>query len=110
MASMLAAERVFEALGDRTRRSIFLRLRDGEHSVGDLARGMDVSRPAVSQHLRVLKEAQLVVDRAAGTRRLYAIDRRGVVAARRWLEGVWNDALGAFKAAAEQEAAQERKR
>jgi DNA-binding transcriptional ArsR family regulator len=107
---MVTADRVLDALGDPTRRSIFLRLRAGEHSVGELAEGMAVSRPAVSQHLKVLKEAQLVVDRADGTRRLYAVDRRGLEAVRRWLDGFWDQALEAFKEAAEREAAKEKKR
>ena len=71
---------------------------------------MDVSRPAVSQHLRVLKAAHLVTDRAEGTRRLYAVDPRGMEAVRGWLDGFWDEALDAFKAAAEQEAIKERKR
>ena len=77
--------------------------------MGELAEGMDVSRPAVSQHLRVLKEARLVTDRAEGTRRLYAVDTRGVEALRNWLDGFWDEALAAFKSAAEQEAIKERK-
>jgi len=104
------AERVLEALGDPTRRSVFQRLRGGALSVGEIADGMDVSRPAVSQHLKVLKEARLVVDRAEGTRRLYAVDTRGLEALRGWLDGFWDDALAAFKRAAEREAAKEKKR
>lgn len=106
---MTYAERAFDALGDPTRRQIFKRLRGGPRSVGQLAEGMEVSRPAVSQHLRVLKEARLVTDRAEGTRRLYAVDSRGVEALRNWLDGFWDEALEAFKSAAEQEAAKERK-
>src|SRR5687767_4795917 len=106
---MAYAERVLDALGDPTRRQIFKRLRGGARSVGQLAHGMDVSRPAVSQHLRVLKDARLVIDRAEGTRRLYAVDTRGVEALRNWLDGFWDEALTAFKNAAEQEAAKERK-
>jgi DNA-binding transcriptional ArsR family regulator len=106
---MAYAERALDALGDPTRRQIFKRLRGGARSVGQLAHGMDVSRPAVSQHLRVLKEARLVTDRAEGTRRLYAVDSRGVEALRDWLDGFWDEALSAFKNAAEQEAAKERK-
>jgi len=68
---------------------------------------MDVSRPAVSQHLRVLKSAHLVTDRAEGTRRLYSVDLRGIKALRSWLDGFWGDALSAFKEAAEREAAEE---
>ncbi len=78
--------------------------------MGDIAAGMEVSRPAVSQHLKVLKEARLVVDRAEGTRRLYAVDARGLAALRGWLDGFWDDTLTAFKRAAEREAAKERKR
>jgi DNA-binding transcriptional ArsR family regulator len=70
---------------------------------------MDVSRPAVSQHLKVLKAARLVTDRAKGTRRLYAIDTHGIEALRNWLEGFWDEALTAFKDVAEREAAKERK-
>jgi DNA-binding transcriptional ArsR family regulator len=81
-----------------------MRLRSGPRSVGEIAEGMDVSRPAVSQHLKVLKAARLVTDRAKGTRRLYAIDTRGVDALRNWLEGIWDEALTAFKDAAEREA------
>jgi DNA-binding transcriptional ArsR family regulator len=106
---MAYAERVLDALGDPTRRQIFKRLKGGARSVGQLADGLDVSRPAVSQHLRVLKEARLVTDRAEGTRRLYTVDSRGVEALRNWLDGFWDDALTAFKNAAEQEAAKERK-
>jgi DNA-binding transcriptional ArsR family regulator len=102
-------ERVLDALGDPTRRAVFKRLRAGARSVGEIADGMDVSRPAVSQHLKVLKAASLVTDRAEGTRRLYAVDRRGVEALRKWLEGFWDDALAAFKQAAEREAAKEKK-
>lgn len=102
------AERVLDALGDPTRRLVFKRLRGGPRSVGEIAEGMDVSRPAVSQHLKVLKAARLVVDRAEGTRRLYAVDPRGVTALRGWLDGFWDRALGAFKEAAEREAAKEK--
>jgi DNA-binding transcriptional ArsR family regulator len=103
------AERVLEALGDPTRRLVFKRLRGGARSVGEIAEGMDVSRPAVSQHLKVLKQARLVTDRAEGTRRLYAVDTRGIEAVHRWLAGFWDEALTAFKQAAEREAAKERK-
>ena len=98
------SERAFDALGDPTRRQIFKRLRAGPSSVGDIAQTVDVSRPAVSQHLKVLKEARLVSDRAEGTRRLYSVDTRGLEAARKWLDTFWDDALGAFKEAAEREA------
>jgi DNA-binding transcriptional ArsR family regulator len=106
---MTYAERALDALGDPTRRQIFKRLRGGPRSVGQLANGMEVSRPAVSQHLRVLKEARLVTDRAEGTRRLYTVDTRGVEALRNWLDGFWDEALHAFKSAVEQEVAKERK-
>ena len=96
-------------MGDATRRSVFTRLRGGPRSVGDIAEGMDVSRPAVSQHLKVLKAARLVTDRAKGTRRLYEIDTHGIEALRNWLEGFWDEALTAFKDVAEREAAKERK-
>jgi DNA-binding transcriptional ArsR family regulator len=98
------AEQAFDALGDPTRRAIFKRLRNGARAVGDIADGMDVSRPAVSQHLKILKAARLVSDRPEGTRRLYAVDPRGVEAIRDWLDGFWDEALMAFKAAAEREA------
>jgi DNA-binding transcriptional ArsR family regulator len=104
------AERALDALGDPTRRSVFNRLRSGERSVREIAEGLDVSRPAVSQHLKVLKAARLVVDRAEGTRRLYAVDPRGVSALRGWLDEFWDKALGAFKEAAERDAAKERRR
>jgi DNA-binding transcriptional ArsR family regulator len=98
------AERALDALGDSTRRLIFKRLRGGARSVGEIAEGMDVSRPAVSQHLKVLKDARLVVDRPEGTRRLYAVDTRAIAAIRRWLDEFWDEALVAFKEAAEREA------
>jgi DNA-binding transcriptional ArsR family regulator len=101
-------DRAFDALGDPTRRAVFKRLRAGARSVGEIARGMDVSRPAVSQHLKVLKEARLVVDRAEGTRRLYAVDTTGLDEVRKWLDGFWDETLAAFKRAAEREAARER--
>ena len=90
------------ALGDDTRRSIFERLADGPHSVGELASELPVSRPAVSQHLKVLKEAGLVSDRAQGTRRIYQLDPDGVTALRAYLDRFWNQALASFKDAVEQ--------
>ena len=89
------------ALADPTRRRVFERLRRGPKSVGALARGMPVSRPAVSQHLRTLKDAGLVEDRAEGTRRVYFIDPHGLAALRRWLDQFWDEALAAFQAEAE---------
>jgi DNA-binding transcriptional ArsR family regulator len=90
------------ALGDPTRRTIFERLADGPRSVGELARGLPVSRPAVSQHLKVLKDAGLVTDRPDGNRRLYQINADGVGALRAYLDRFWNQSLAAFKRAAEQ--------
>ena len=85
------------ALADPTRRAVFERLREGPASVGDLARTLPVSRPAVSQHLKALKAAGLVSARAEGTRRVYSIDPHGVGELRRWLDQFWGDALEAFK-------------
>jgi DNA-binding transcriptional ArsR family regulator len=90
------------ALGDPTRRAIFERLAERPRAVGELARELPVSRPAVSQHLKVLKEAGLVVDRRAGNRRIYQLDPGGVGALRAYLDQFWNRSLAAFKAAAEQ--------
>jgi DNA-binding transcriptional ArsR family regulator len=90
-----------DALGDPTRRLIFEQLRNGPRSVGELAAGLPVSRPAVSQHLRVLKEAGLVTERRNGTRRLYRLDPRGLEELRAYFERFWDDALEAFKDAAE---------
>ena len=89
------------ALGDPTRRAIFERLAQGAKPVGELASGLPVSRPAVSQHLRVLKSAGLVSERALGTRRVYRIDPEGVGALRAYFEGFWDQALADFKAEAE---------
>ncbi|MEU6654894.1 metalloregulator ArsR/SmtB family transcription factor [Streptomyces sp. NPDC046900] len=91
------------ALADPTRRAIFERLVDGPKTVGQLAEGLPVSRPAVSQHLKVLKEAGLVVDRAVGTRRVYQLNPAGLGALRAWLNRFWDQALAAFAAAAESE-------
>ena len=86
-----------DVLADPTRRSIFERLADGPLAVGELAEHFPVSRPAVSQHLRVLKDAGLVRDRAEGRRRLYAVDPSGIEEMRRWLDRFWDRALAAFK-------------
>lgn len=91
------------ALADGTRRAIFKRLAAGPMAVGELAAGLPVSRPAVSQHLKKLKCAGLVADRAAGTRRLYQIDPRGVEALRAELDVFWGQALDAFKSIADAE-------
>jgi DNA-binding transcriptional ArsR family regulator len=90
-----------DALGDPTRRAIFERLAAGPRAVGELADELPVSRPAVSQHLKVLKEAGLVVDRKAGTRRLYQLDPQGVGALRAYFDTFWMHALTAFKDAVE---------
>ena len=87
---------VFMALSDPTRRRVFERLQSGGLSVGDIARGLPVSRPAVSQHLQVLKTAGLVSDHAAGTRRVYHIDPKGLAAIRAWLDQFWDVAMGAY--------------
>ena len=89
------------ALADPTRRRVFERLKSGPKAVGALARGMPVSRPAVSQHLKVLKEAGLVADRPEGTRRVYYIDPDGLGALRKWLDQFWDEALAAFAAEVE---------
>jgi DNA-binding transcriptional ArsR family regulator len=89
------------ALADPTRRSVFEQLRRGPKSVGNIAAQMPVSRPAVSQHLGVLKKAGLVGDRAEGTRRVYYIDPNGLAAIRIWLDQFWDDALSAFQAEVE---------
>ncbi len=94
-------------LGDSTRRAIFERLATGPCSVGELAEGLPVTRPAVSQHLRVLKDAGLVFDRPDGTRRLYQLDPDGVGALRAYVDQFWNQALAAFKAAAEHDPKEE---
>jgi DNA-binding transcriptional ArsR family regulator len=90
------------ALGDPTRRAIFERLADHPRAVGELAGELPVSRPAVSQHLKVLKEAGLVVDRRAGNRRIYHLDPNGVGALRAYLDQFWSKALAAYKEAVEQ--------
>src|SRR5437868_12316946 len=91
------------ALGDDTRRSIFERLAGGPRSVGELAAELPVSRPAVSQHLKVLKDAGLVFDRPVGTRRLYQLNPDGVGALRAYVDQFWTQALAAFKEAAERD-------
>jgi DNA-binding transcriptional ArsR family regulator len=98
---MAYATRALGALGDPTRRIIFERLAKRPRAVGELARGLPISRPAVSQHLAVLKAAGLVTDRADGARRLYRVDPAGVEAIRAWLDQFWDRTLDAFKAEAE---------
>lgn len=99
---MTNASQVLDALGDPTRRSIFERLSARPKSVGELARGLPVSRPAVSQHLRVLKDAGLVIDTSVGTRRFYEHSQEGLRALRAYLDRYWDGALDAFKRAAEE--------
>jgi DNA-binding transcriptional ArsR family regulator len=94
-------ETLFAALADPTRRRIFERLRAGPHPVNALAAHMSVSRPAVSQHLKALKDAGLVRERAEGTRRIYSIRQEGLMELRRWLDNFWDAALDAFKAEVE---------
>lgn len=89
--------KALECLSDPTRRQVFERLRAGPRSVGALARGLPVSRPAVSQHLKALKGAGLVTHRSEGTRRVYYIDPQGLAELRRWLDGFWTDALESFR-------------
>ena len=97
-------DKALAALADPTRRRVFERLRSGPKAVGAIARGMPVSRPAVSQHLKALKEAGLVADRPEGTRRVYFIDPHGLGSLRRWLDQFWDEALAAFQAQVEFEA------
>jgi DNA-binding transcriptional ArsR family regulator len=96
-------DKPLEALADPTRRAIAEHLRGGPLAVGELAGRLPVSRPAVSQHLRVLERAGLVTATRAGTRRLYRLDPRGLEAVRAWLERFWEDALSAYAEAAERE-------
>lgn len=100
---MANQSRAFDALGDPTRRAIFERLARRPLSVGKLSAGLAVTRPAVSQHLKVLREAGLVAVDQEGTRRIYRIDPRGVDAMRKYLDRFWDQALAAFKEAAEKE-------
>ena len=100
---MANAARAFEALGDPTRRAIFECVAARPQSVGKLAEQTSVSRPAVSQHLKVLKGAGLVTDQQRGTRRIYSVDLAGVTAMRGYLEKFWDRALAAFQAAADED-------
>jgi DNA-binding transcriptional ArsR family regulator len=93
----MAYGKALQCLSDTTRRRVFEKLRAGPQAVGVLARGLPVSRPAVSQHLKALKEAGLVADRAEGTRRVYYIDPDGLGELRRWFDQFWDDALLSFK-------------
>lgn len=98
---MEAYDLAFDALGDRTRRRTFELLKGGPQSVGALAEQLPVSRPAVSQHLRVLKDAGLVRDEQVGTRRLYSVDPGSIEALRAYFDDMWTDALARFKERAE---------
>jgi DNA-binding transcriptional ArsR family regulator len=100
---MANAAEAFAALGDPTRREIFERLASRPMPVGRLAERLPVSRPAVSQHLKVLKDAGLVIDQQEGTQRVYRIDPRGIAAMRSYLDRFWDRSLAAFKAIAEEE-------
>jgi DNA-binding transcriptional ArsR family regulator len=110
MANVRSALVSLSALGDPTRREIFERVAEKPRAVGDLARGLPVSRPAVSQHLKVLKEARLVREVAEGTKRIYHIDPRGVGAMREWLDKHWAEALAAFQKYADNEHEKEKSR
>jgi DNA-binding transcriptional ArsR family regulator len=107
---MANANTAFAALSDPTRRQVFQRLQAGGLSVGEIARDLPVSRPAVSQHLKVLKDAGLVADRADGTRRIYHIDPHGLAAIRTWLDQFWAVALDAYAEEVERAQRQEKKR
>ena len=98
---MANASHAFVALSDPTRRAVFEKLACGPRAVGEIARDLPVSRPAVSQHLKLLKEAGLVTDRSEGTRRIYQIDPAGLGAMRAWLDQFWESALAAFAAEVE---------
>ena len=93
-----AAEAVLDALGDPTRRRLLRLLRDGERTVADLTAALPVTQSAVSQHLRVLREAGLVADRPEGRRRYYRVERDGLAAVRAYVDSFWDDVLGAFAA------------
>ena len=101
--ALRAAPNAFSALGDPTRRLIFERVADAPSAVGALAAGLPVSRPAVSQHLRVLKEAGLVTERKDGTRRIYRVEPKALADLRAYLDSFWEQALAGYKAAAESE-------
>jgi len=102
-------EAQLDALGDGTRRAILTRLLDGPLPVGELAREFPVSRPAISQHLRVLKHAHLVTDRAAGTRRVYALNPEAFESLRTYFDHFWTQALAAFKTRVEEYRAKEKR-
>jgi DNA-binding transcriptional ArsR family regulator len=99
----MAYDTALAALSDPTRRKVFERLKPGGRAVGEIAKGLPVSRPAVSQHLKVLKEAGLVRETRDGTRRIYEIDPKGLGQLRRWLDQFWDTALDAFRAEVEKD-------
>jgi DNA-binding transcriptional ArsR family regulator len=103
---MANAQRALDVLGDPTRRSIIERLAAGPLPVGGIANGLPISRPAVSQHLKLLKQAGLVADHAEGARRVYRIDPHGFGALRTWLDQFWGSALDAFAAEAKRDRSQ----
>ena len=100
---MADESRVFAALGDGTRRSVLRLLRDGERTVAEVTAALPVTQSAVSQHLRVLKDAGLVTDRASGTRRYYRVDPGGLSAVRAFVDSFWDDVLDAFVAHTEED-------
>lgn len=106
----MAYGNALSALADPTRRRVFERLKSGPQPVGRIARGLPVSRPAVSQHLKVLKDAGLVADEAEGTRRVYYIDPEGLGELRKWLDQFWDQALASFQAEVERQARRGRDR
>ena len=101
MASKVSTDALFDALGDGTRRAILEQLRSGPLPVVEITRRLPVGRPAVSQHLKVLKAVGLVTAQQDGTRRRYRIEPAGITAVRAWLDGLWDQALEAYKAAVE---------
>jgi DNA-binding transcriptional ArsR family regulator len=101
-------QQALQALGDPTRREIFERLTEGPLAVGQLAQELPISRPAVSQHLKVLKDAGLVFDRPSGTRRVYQVDPAAVAVLREYFDAFWGHALASFQAAAENAGADQR--
>lgn len=100
---MTDAARALDALGDPTRRAVLELLRGGERSVREITDDTEVSQPAVSQHLRVLRDAGLVAARPEGTRRLYSVRPDGLSALRAWVDGFWDDALSGFAAHVEED-------
>jgi DNA-binding transcriptional ArsR family regulator len=104
------AGEAWDVLGDRSRRAIVTRLAERPWAVGELADELPISRPAVSQHLRVLRDGGLVIAHAEGTRRIYQLNPEGVTALRAWLESVWSDALTGFQKTAEADSAVELRR